>query len=285
MTADATDLRHDHVVVDGTRLHVLEAGSSGDPVLLLHGFPQHAQMWHHVIPPLAQHHRVIAPDLRGAGASDAPRRGYGKAQLADEVVGLLDALGLDRVHVMGHDWGGYIGFLLALRHPNRVSSLIAVDAPSPWPDGSSLRHGWRFAYQPLLAAPVIGPALLRQPRFVRTLLRAGARRNPWSARDLEAYAQPYRDRARARAGSAMYRTFLTRELVPLLRGGHAADRLEMPALVLVGGADPVIRPELIVDHPHADQIAVEVIEGIGHFLPEERPDLVARRALRWFAAA
>ena len=84
-------------------MHVAEAGE-GDPVLLLHGFPQHWWAWRGVIPRLAENHRVIVPDLRGAGWTDVPRTGYDRDQLVADVVALLDALEVDRVHVVAHDW-------------------------------------------------------------------------------------------------------------------------------------------------------------------------------------
>src|SRR3712207_6665910 len=107
---------HRFVDVGDTQLHVAEAGY-GPPLLLLHGWPQHWWCWRHLIAPLAEHHRVLVPDLRGWGWSDAPPGAYDKATFAADVLALLDAEGIDRVRIVGHDWGGFTAFLLGLEHP------------------------------------------------------------------------------------------------------------------------------------------------------------------------
>lgn len=273
---------HRYVTIDGVRLHYAEAGS-GPPLVLLHGFPQNWYMWRDLIPTLAKHYRVIAPDTRGAGWSEAPRDGYGKEQLADEVAKLMDAVGAPRARVMGHDWGGFIGFMLALRHPDKVEQYLALNIATPW--SSINRDAWRLMYQPVLAAPVLGAALLRQPLFVRSMLWAASRHRPWSDADYEAFTGPYRDGARSAAGSAMYGTFLTRELVPWARGRYRDARLEPQTLLLVGEHDPVIRPRVVAGYErHARDMRHEFIPDAGHFLAEERPDVVLDRALDFFGA-
>src|SRR5262245_60995746 len=102
----------------GVRVHYAEAGS-GDPLVLQHGWPQHWWAWREVIGPLAERYRVICPDLRGCGWSSAPARGYDKATLAEDLLALLDALGLERVRLIGHDWGAFAGYLACIRRPER----------------------------------------------------------------------------------------------------------------------------------------------------------------------
>src|SRR5204863_7343073 len=119
------------VDVGGLSVHVAEAGS-GPPLVLLHGWPQNWYCWRRVVPLLAPKFRLIMPDLRGHGWSDAPRRGYEKEQLADDLVGLLDALQLDEVGMVGHDWGGWVGFLACLRAPERFGGLLALGIPHPF---------------------------------------------------------------------------------------------------------------------------------------------------------
>src|SRR3954451_538232 len=113
--------RHSWVDAGGVRLHVAELGDAdAPPLLLVHGWPQHWWCWNKVAPSLAKRWRILMPDLRGHGWSEAPRSGYEKPQLAKDLVALLDALGLERVDYAGHDWGAYVGFLLALDHADRV---------------------------------------------------------------------------------------------------------------------------------------------------------------------
>jgi pimeloyl-ACP methyl ester carboxylesterase len=117
--------------VNGINLAVHEAGS-GPAVVLLHGFPALAYSWRHQIPALAAAgYRVIVPDLRGYGRSDAPDRveDYDIAHLSGDLVGLLDALGIERAIFMGHDWGGLLAWQMPLLHKQRVSGVIGVNTP------------------------------------------------------------------------------------------------------------------------------------------------------------
>src|SRR5262249_41023430 len=111
--------RHAWVPVDGFKMHVAEVGPvDGPPIVALHGWPEAGWGWHKGMPPLADAgFRVIAPDLRGHGWSETPGRGYEKAQFAADVIALLDGLDLDRVDLMGHDWGAMAGFMAAIDHP------------------------------------------------------------------------------------------------------------------------------------------------------------------------
>jgi pimeloyl-ACP methyl ester carboxylesterase len=166
------------------RLHVAEAGA-GTPVLLLHGWPQHWWCWRRVIERLRNHYRLLAPDLRGFGWSEAPGTGYSATGFASDAVGLLDALGLTRAHVVGHDWGGFAAILLALRHPERVDRLLLSNTPGPWarPSPSTvagLRRAW---YAGLVATPILGERVVRHPRFVPWFLRLGGQAALFSDED------------------------------------------------------------------------------------------------------
>jgi pimeloyl-ACP methyl ester carboxylesterase len=267
---------HHHVgLADGTRLHVAEAGA-GPPLLLLHGWPQHWWAWRRLLGPLAHEHRVLCPDLRGLGWSDAPPGDYAKEAWASDVLALLDALDLDRVAIAGHDWGGLVALLAALRAPERMSSVAAMSIVHPW-----LRAPRRspaavaaLGYQAALAAPGAGERILRHvPAFVRALIRRGSHpAAAWTDDELDVYAQRLREPARARASSAVYRTFLLREARPLLAGRYAGRRLRVPVLMLTGDADPVVGPGALRGlDAHADRARTETIPRAGHFLPEEQP--------------
>ena len=121
------------------KLHYREAGT-GEPLLLIHGWPQTSHCWHKVMPQLAQHFRVIAPDLRGFGDSENSGLPLSRAQLAADMASLLDALHIDRAHVAGHDWGGMIAFKLALDFPARIRKLCLLDCSTThWPHWAA--HG------------------------------------------------------------------------------------------------------------------------------------------------
>jgi pimeloyl-ACP methyl ester carboxylesterase len=274
---------HDVALPDGTRLHVAEAGA-GPPVVLLHGWPQHWWAWRRTLGALAQDHRVLCPDLRGLGWSDAPPGDYAKEAWASDVLALLDVLDLDRVALAGHDWGGLVALMAALRAPERVSGVAALSIVHLWPRAPRRSPAALapLAYQLPLAAPVTGERLLRHvPAFVRMLIRRGSHPAArWTDEELDVYAQRLREPARARAGSALYRTFLLREARPLVAGRYAGRRLRVPVLMLTGEDDPVVGPHALRGlDAHADHARVEVIPRAGHFLPEEQPEAVLR-ALR-----
>src|SRR3954447_1156725 len=179
---------HRFVQAGGLRMHVAEAGpADGDPIVLLHGWPQNWYEWRHLVPALSERYRMVMPDLRGLGWTEATRRGYEKEQLARDVVALMDELGLERVRLVGHDWGGYVGFLLCLFEPARVERYLALNIIHPWPRRSPkhLRNVWRMSYQIPLVLPLLGPRATRIPGLVSRVLQRGDD-GPFSDEELEA---------------------------------------------------------------------------------------------------
>jgi pimeloyl-ACP methyl ester carboxylesterase len=277
---------HRYVDVNGTRLHVAEAGQ-GPPLLMLHGWPQHWWIWRKVIPALSAERRVVCPDLRGFGWSEAPPGRYEIQELADDILALLDELGLERVELVGHDWGGYAGFLLGLKAPERFRHYLALGIVHPWfePPKPSLEALNRTAYQFILAAPGLGAGVLHHvPGFVKLAIRRGSHPDAqWSEAELDCYAQSFQSRDHALASSQVYRSFLTRELPRLKKGHYRSQRLTVPTRILTGEADPVIRADILAGYePYADDMSVETLERCGHFVAEERPDLVIERARKLF---
>lgn len=262
-------------------MHVAEAGR-GEPILMLHGWPQHWYLWRHVIPLVAPHARVICPDLRGFGWTEVPRSGYDRETMAADVLALLDQLGLERVRLAGHDWGGWIGFLLCLSDPSRISRFVALNIVPPWPsgDGRDVLELWRGAYQVPLALPHLGRRLVERGG-ADLVLRGGSK--AFTRNEREAFTKRLKG-DRARASELLYRTFLTREAIPVATGRYAGRTLEVPTLLLVGQRDPVLPTRTL--RAHADQtdaLELELVPDAGHFVVDEKPDLVADRMLRFFA--
>ena len=279
---------HRTVRARGLDFHVAEAGAGEDVVLCLHGWPQHWYEWRHLMPALADRHRVLALDLRGFGWSDAPPDGYEKENLADDVLAVLDELGIERVKLVGHDWGGWIGFLLCLKAPQRFERYLALNILHPWvPRERMLPKLWRFWYQWLILSPGIGYRLHRGGRFVpRMLVGASTRKDAWDKATIRSFADNLAEPARARAGVQMYRVFNLREVGPILRGRYENQRLSVPTRMLFGTDDVALSPELLPGYErHADDMSVELVANCGHFIADERPELVAERARDFFAPA
>jgi pimeloyl-ACP methyl ester carboxylesterase len=279
---------HRWVQARGLRFHVAEAGSGEDVVLCLHGWPQHWYLWRNLMPALADRHRVLAMDLRGFGWSDAPRNGYEKENLVSDVLAVMDELGLERVKLVGHDWGGWIGFLLCLRAPERFDRYLALNILHPWLELRRVfPQAWRFFYQLVILTPGLGYRLHRGGRFVpRVLVGASTNRDAWDEETLRSFADNLAEPDRARAAVQMYRVFNLKETWPLFRGRYARERLTVPTRILFGTDDLALRPSLLSGYEkHADDMEVEFVPHCGHFIGDERPDLVAERARSFFASA
>jgi pimeloyl-ACP methyl ester carboxylesterase len=275
-------ISHRWVDVGGLRVHVAEAGQ-GAPLVLLHGWPQHWWCWRRVVPLLADSYRLVVPDLRGHGWTDAPEGGYDKEQLATDLLGLLDALDLPRVGLVGHDWGGWTGFLAALRAPERFSAFLALGIVHPFqrPTLARALESWRLAYQVGLSTPVLAERVLQaSPALVEAAVRAGStRRSAFADGAARTYGEVLQEPARARASSRLYREFVLRDGLPVALGRYRGARLRVPTRLVVGAGDPVASPALLEGwQDHADDMQVEVLPGVGHFVPEEAPEEVARRA-------
>jgi pimeloyl-ACP methyl ester carboxylesterase len=264
---------HIDVRVDRARWHVATAGDpEAPPLVLLHGWPQHWWMWRRIIGPLARDFRVYAPDLRGFGWSDAPAGTYSKMGLASDVEKLLDELEIEKAVVAGHDWGGFVAWLLAIRSPERLERLVALDIIHPWwrPE-RGLRAALSGTYQLPLIAPVLGPLSMRfAPRVIPRLDDPG-----WSAEDVRLYSGQYTRPAHAAAATAIYRTFVTRELPALATGKYDNRRVDVPVRYATGRRDAVIPPARLqgAERFVAD-LRTDVIEDAGHFTPEQRPQQV-----------
>ena len=277
------------VEAGGLRMHVVEAGPpDGDPVLALHGWPQHWYMWRHQIPALADAgYRVIVPDLRGFGQSEAPPKGYDKENMATDVLNLMDTMGLERVKLLAHDWGGWIAFILCTRAPERFEKYVALNIPHLWAktDLRLFLNIWRFWYMVVIATP-LGRWLLRnRPGFVRVIIQGRSPNPAWTAEDIAAFTKPLQEPERAEASVQLYRTFLTKEFGAVGAGRYQKTRLTVPTKLLFGTDDFAI-PKAFFSRPteeFADDFTIEFIPDTGHFIAEERPELVNDRTLEFFA--
>jgi pimeloyl-ACP methyl ester carboxylesterase len=280
-------VRHYYTSAGSLRVHVAEAGpEDGDPVLLLHGWPQHWYEWRGLVPLLSERYRLLMPDLRGLGWTGVTDNGYEKENLALDQIALLDALGIERVKIVAHDWGGYAAFLMCLLWPERVERYVATNIVHPWPKPSlrGLLDIWRLSYQLPMVLPLIGPRVTRVPGFVKFFIN-GSKRGVMTDDELEAFEAPLRQPARARATAGYYRSFQRHDLPLLLRRHWTRYRLTVPTLMLLGTGDLAIPPRAVQGfEPYADDMRVELVPDTGHFIVDAEPELVARRALDFFEA-
>lgn len=291
---------HRFIDLPGLRVHVAEAGA-GEPLVLLHGFPEHWWGWRRVLPALAAHYRVIAPDLRGAGWTDAPSEGYTEQQLVADAVALLDALDLQRVHLVGLDIGALLGYRLCLLHPERIGRFVAIGAPHPYPAALSakvllrvLPKVWRLWPRFAATLPVLGPRLIgggRQRLARHLLLWEAPDPDVWSPEDMELYLGRLREPVRARAAVALFRALAIDANNRALAGAHSGVRLATPTLALYGTVlddgdrDAAGHPGLLrLSKREADDFTLAHVPGAGYYLAEEQPESVTRHILGFLNA-
>lgn len=284
---EGVEITHRYVDIGDCKIHIAEAGA-GEPLIMYHGWPQHWWMWRRQIPFFARHFRVIVPDLRGFGWSDATPGGYLKDDLADDLVKLVHALGYKQVRLLSHDWGGWIGFIASAKHPGLITQHFATNIPPIWPKLSlqMIPATLRFGYMVRIATPFFGPRMLQKSgRFVHHLLtRGGRRREGWTDFEKNAFSDQFKEPERAKASAKLYGWFLLQEYIPLgLFGTYKKYRIETPTRILFGENDFAIALSWLRGHEkYTDDFQIELVPDTGHFIVDERPDLVNERAFQFF---
>lgn len=255
--ASWTSLKKEIRLPNGLRLNYVELGNpQGEPLLLLHGYTDSSRSWS-LTAPYLDDYRLLIPDQRGHGGSDAPLCCYGSSQFADDARLFLDALGVRRAAVAGHSLGSMVAIALAADHPERVSSLILIGSTAMIP----VRRGdWLYSGAMSLTAP-----LDKSSPFLRE----------WHPSNQPTSVDPL-------FANAVEQEYLTiplhvwrgvmRELAHVPVGRHAAD-VRVPVLLISGGKDPLFPREhhlsLKKAFPHAEE---HIFEELGHNPNWERPE-------------
>ena len=276
----SVDLRHDRARVNGTELHYVTAGE-GDPLVLLHGWPQTWYEWREVIPALAAEYRVIAPDLRGLGDSATPRSGYDKRTVATDVRALVADLGFESVALVGHDWGMPTAYAYAAQYRDEVEALAVLEAGLPGVNEDHKKKLWhtRFHEIPDLPERLVAG---REELYLSWFYREGAY-DP-SAIDAEARAEYLRCYSAAGGLRGGFEYYRARDTDAEHNREHAEEPLEMPVLALGGAASFRELPIRDMEAVAAD-VEGEVVERAGHWIPEERPEYFADRLLGFLGGA
>lgn len=267
-------VRHQFVQARGVRFHVAEAGDKdARPVVMLHGWPSHWYCWRACFEPLVEAGlRPIAIDLRGFGWSEKTKHGYRKESLAADILAVLDTMGIRHFRLVGHDWGGFIAFLLGVNHPERIEKLVLVNTGHGYAprDLETLKAMAGFFYMPLVGAPVLGPLLMRSGIVKRAATKMTTEDGSWTPEEAEIFF----DKIDPNVTQQVYGT--------VIYGGEAFRagrqefaRMQVPTLFLYGDADEAIRPATIrgMEH-HADDYRLEILPGLGHFCIEQAPEIV-----------
>ncbi|HKV10981.1 MAG TPA: alpha/beta hydrolase [Thermoanaerobaculia bacterium] len=243
-------MKHRTITANGLRLHAVEAGPEGGPLLLLlHGFPEFWYGWRHQIAPLAAAgFRVLAPDQRGYNLSDKPKgaASYSLDLLARDAVALIDAAGREKAYVAGHDWGGAVGWWLGVHHPERIEKLAILNVPHPAVMLHTVKRSpaqqKRSAYIAFFQLPWLPERVLRARNWAATVkaLRRTSRPGTFSDEDLALYREAWSQPGAITAMLHWYRAALRRG-VPRLTG---SSRVTVPTLLLWGAQDTALLREM-----------------------------------------
>lgn len=266
---------------------LLEGPEDGPLIVLLHGFPELNVSWRHQIPELvAAGYRVLAPNQRGYEGS-VSSGSYATADLAADVVAMLDTLGVDKAVIVGHDWGGGVAWTVAHLHPDRVERLIALNCPPPsvlshevMTNPMQLLKSWYVFFFQLPRLPEMFVS-----RGMPWMLRGGSyNREVWTEETLEPYARAFATAQDARGPINWYRGAMR----------HPARNLRpitVPVLIIWGTQDQFLSMAMISPHSlrralaYGNEADVVLIEEAGHFVQNEAPEQVTAAMLLWLGDA
>ena len=269
---------HHTADVNGIQLHYV-IGGKGDPVVLLHGWPQTWYEWRHVMPALARNHTVIVPDLRGLGDSSKPVDGYDGNTTAEDIHQLVTRLGFKDIFLVGHDLGAFVSYSYAAAHPNEVSRLVILDVPIAGTGPAlNLTRLWHIPFHMVRDIPetlVEG----KEREYLTWFYRNGAY-NPAAIteEDIDEYVSHYSAPGGMRAGFEYYRAIpLGVEQIK----EYSKVKLPMPVLAL-GGEYSFGTAALDSMKSLATDVRGGIVPFSGHWIAEERPDFLTEQLFKFF---
>ena len=283
------DWSHREVTVDGRQRHYVEAGQ-GEPVILLHGFPEFWYGWRLQIAPLAAAgYHVVVPDTRGYNLSSHPKgiRAYGGARLAADIRGLIRELGYESAILVGHDWGGTIAWTAAMNHPEVVNRLVILDAAHPRKlqnglfNPRQLVRSWYFFF---FTIPWLPESVVRSRNFhfLRNFLRDAS--PPYTSDEMDRYIEAW---SQPGALTAMLDYYRFSVLTPPWTARSAIKKVAAPTLVIWGGRDRYLGQQLAEPHredvPNLDR--VERLPNASHWVHHDEADRVNELLIGFFSPA
>jgi pimeloyl-ACP methyl ester carboxylesterase len=275
---------HHTTSVNGIKLHYV-IGGHGDPIVLLHGWPETWYEWHNVMPALAKNHTVIAPDLRGLGDSSKPPTGYDGKTVAEDIHQLVTKLGFKTIFLVGHDIGTQVAYSYAAAHPTEVKKLAVMDFTIPGfgPTGRP-PIWWALFHQ----TPDVPEALVqgKEMMYLSWFYR-GLAYNPSAITqaDINEFVSHYSAPGGMRAGFEYYRGFPQDAIQNM---NYSKTKLTMPVLALGAGYIPVLGGNVTMPSiVYGMKLLAQNVEGItvpnsGHWIPEEQPDFVVKMLDNFF---
>ena len=244
---------------------------SAEPVLMMHGFARNAAFWNRWVPAIAEAHRVYRPDLLGCGLSDQPPNGYRYTpeSIGAQILAVLDALALPRVHWVGESSGGIIGLLLAAAYPDRIASLVLCNTPTRIPDQIKRTYALdRETAADAMRAHGVGEWCRQTLGYRLDMEHASPELCDWVVREM--------DRTPPEVAAAMHDCFEGVDTLPLLPSINA------PALLLSGDKSPIASAQQQTFADILPNGRIELLAGYGHGVNLLQPERCARTAVEFW---
>lgn len=283
------DIQQKRLALPGIEIAYREAGQ-GLPVILLHGWPEWSAVWRKNLPVLARDFRVIAPDLRGFGDTEAAEPARQVEDYVADLAAFADALGLQRFGLVGHDVGGFLMLDYARLHAARLAGLFFFDCPhfgigKRWVEGAQVREIWYQSFHQLpLAVELVGASLAACRLYFAHFLRHWAHDPGAFADHLDEWAAMFFRPGRLSGGFDWYKSVNARRLAAIAKPPPPQPKLKVPAYSLWGESDAILRvewQETLLDL--FEDITLERAPQAGHFVHWEQPELANRRIKAFFA--
>ena len=275
---DNVTFSHHTASVNGIKMHYV-IGGEGDPVVLLHGWPQTWYEWHRVMPALAKNYTVIAPDLRGLGDTSKPSTGYDGDTTAEDIYQLVSQLKLgQKIYLVGHDIGVHTAYSYASTHPNNVSKLVILDVPVPgfYPAGFE-DCCWWFSFHQTPDIPEVLTAGKEREYLSWFYTTFAYNPEAITESDIDRYVSSYSAPGGMRAGFEYYRAF---PITVEQNKEHAGIKLSMPVLAL--GGEYTGNAALTSMKSLATDVRGGIIPNSGHWIAEEQPDYLSKELTKFF---
>ena len=284
---DNVTFSHHTATVNGIQLHYV-MGGKGDPVVLLHGWPETWYSWHRVMPDLAKNYTVIVPDLRGLGDSSKPPTGYDGKTVAEDIHQLVGKLGFKTIFLVGHDIGTQVAYSYAAAHPTEVKRLAVMELTIPGFVPAGRMPLWWVVFHQTPDVPealVQGKEMMYLSWFYHNLANNPA---AITQEDINEYVSHYSAPGGMHAGFEHYRAF---PQDAIQNQNYSKTKLTMPVLALGGQYIPTLGGNIAMPTViYGMKILAQNVTGIivpssGHFIPEEQPQFLADQLLKFFGNA
>ena len=275
--------------IGGIKLHYARAGSGEKLVVLLHGFPEFWYSWRHQIVALSDEYTVVAPDMRGFNLSEKPREvaDYETDKVVDDITGLIRHLGHEKAALIGHDWGATVAWSVAMKHPEYLWKLGALQVPpiSVWRKNQSLKQFFASWYMFFFQIPSLPEYLMSKDNFAmleRSLRESTAEKGVFTDDDLVEYKKAWSEDFALTGMLNYYRANIIKRF---LSKPETPPKIQIPTLFIYGEKDSAVLPQTVegvgdmIDGPYREVR----IPGSGHWVQQEASEEVTRALTEFLA--